>query len=100
MFLEVNPDNPTNARISDLRFASRNANCCVECWTDFFLLKPLDARRGDPRPAVRERYPTREVYLARMTEAALQLKRRRFLLDEDATAILQIAAERNVWDAP
>lgn len=51
-------------------------------------------RAGDPRPAVRERYPTREAYLARMTDAAIELRRERFLLDEDVSAILQRAAER------
>lgn len=66
----------------------------------FPLTKAERDKMGDPRPAVRERYPTREVYLARMTEAALQLKRERFLLDEDVTAILQKAAARKLWEAP
>ncbi|MEQ1859994.1 MAG: alpha/beta hydrolase domain-containing protein [Chthoniobacteraceae bacterium] len=77
------------------------------------ILSPLDGmylpfaltaderrQRGDPRPAVRERYSTREVYLARMTDAALQLKRDRFLLDEDVTAILEKAAGIKLWDTP
>jgi hypothetical protein len=37
---------------------------------------------GDPRPAVQERYPTREAYLARVAEAALALQAERFLLAE------------------
>lgn len=54
--------------------------------------------RSDPRPSVQERYPTREVYLARMTEAALELQRQRLLLAEDVVAILQQAAQRQLWD--
>ncbi|MHB1081251.1 MAG: alpha/beta hydrolase domain-containing protein [Prosthecobacter sp.] len=66
----------------------------------FALTKAEREKSGDPRPAVRERYPTREAYLGRMTEAALHLKRERFLLDEDVTAILQQAADRKLWDTP
>lgn len=54
-------------------------------------------QRGDPRRAVRERYPTRDAYLARMTAAALQLRTDHFLLDEDVTAILQKASQRALW---
>jgi len=53
--------------------------------------------QGDPRPAVRERYPTRELYLAKMTEATLALQRDGFLLPEDAATILAAAAERDFW---
>jgi len=66
----------------------------------FALTKDERERSADPRPAVRERYPTREAYLARMTDAVLELKRERFLLDEDAIAILQRAAEQKLWDTP
>ena len=65
----------------------------------FAITREERERTGDPRPAVRERYPTREAYLARMTDAALQLKRERFLLDEDVTAILQKAAGQKLWEA-
>ncbi len=49
MFIEVDPADPANARICDLALAPRNARGRVECWTDFFLLKPADARRGNRR---------------------------------------------------
>jgi hypothetical protein len=55
-------------------------------------------RQSDPRAAVRERYPTRDVYLARITEAAMELQREGFLLPEDALAILHGAAQRNCWE--
>ncbi|MCL4202114.1 MAG: hypothetical protein KJ000_06450 [Pirellulaceae bacterium] len=53
------------------------------------------SRQSDPRSAVRERYPTRDVYLARITEAAMELQSEGFLLPEDALAILHKAAQRN-----
>ncbi len=49
MIVEVDPDDPANARIHDLQLAPRNERGRVECWTDFFLLKPVDARRGNGR---------------------------------------------------
>jgi hypothetical protein len=55
-------------------------------------------KNGDPRPSLRERYPTREVYLARVAQAALQLRDDGFLLDEDAVAIFRTAAKRQLWD--
>jgi hypothetical protein len=54
--------------------------------------------RRDPRPSVAERYPTRDVYLARMTDAVLDLKVQGFLLAEDAAAILKMASERPLGD--
>jgi hypothetical protein len=53
--------------------------------------------QNDPRPSVRERYPTREIYLAQMTDAALKLHREGFLLAEDLAAILTTAAQRDFW---
>lgn len=88
----------------NLRAAEFGAEGILSPLDGMFLPFALTAderrQRGDPRPAVRERYPSREVYLARMTDAALQLRRERFLLDEDVAAILQEAAERKLWDSP
>jgi hypothetical protein len=47
MFIETDPQNAANARISDLKLAPLNARGKVESWTDFFLLKPADARKGN-----------------------------------------------------
>jgi hypothetical protein len=66
----------------------------------FALTKAEREKSGDPRPAVRERYPTREAYLRRMTDAASQLKQERFLLEDDAAAILEKAAALKLWDTP
>ncbi|MFH1923720.1 MAG: alpha/beta hydrolase domain-containing protein [Planctomycetota bacterium] len=56
------------------------------------------SKQGDPRPSVLERYPTRAVYLARMTEAALQLEQEGFLLEADVVEILKTASTRRLWD--
>jgi len=47
---------------------------------------------GDPRPSVRERYPTEADYLAKVAECLLDLQRRRLLLPEDVTVLLGRAA--------
>lgn len=47
LYLETDPQHAANARISDLKLAPRNARGKVESWTDFFLLKPVDARKGN-----------------------------------------------------
>jgi hypothetical protein len=47
MFLETDPQNAANERISDLQRAPRNARGRVESWSDFFLLKPVDAAKGN-----------------------------------------------------
>lgn len=52
----------------------------------------------DPRPAVAERYPTRAVYLARVTETVLQLQQEGFLLEQDALRLLDVASKRSLWD--
>ena len=47
--LEVDPDDPANARVTDLKLAPRNGRGKVEFWTEFFLLKPVDPSRGNRR---------------------------------------------------
>jgi len=77
------------------------------------MLSPLDGmylpfamsceervERGDPRPSVRERYPTRADYLAKLTDAALRLHAERLLLAEDVAAILETGAARRLWPEP
>jgi hypothetical protein len=54
-----------------------------------------DARR-DPRQSVEERYPSREAYLRRIREAATDLVRGRYLLDEDVDDLVNRAAAH--WD--
>ena len=55
------------------------------------------ARTRDPRASVQERYATKAEYLARVTEAALELRRGRFLLDEDVVATLNRAGALELW---
>ncbi len=54
-------------------------------------------RAGDPRPAIAERYRSREDYLARVREAARALVSARYLLEEDVEMSLAFAAR--MWDA-
>lgn len=46
---EVDPESASQSRIADVKLAPRNARGRVEFWTDFFLLKPVDPRRGNHR---------------------------------------------------
>jgi hypothetical protein len=52
--------------------------------------------RGDPRPAILERYRGLDDYLARVREAAQELAGQRYVLPEDVDPIVADAAER--WD--
>lgn len=54
-------------------------------------------KTGDPRHSVRERYPTREAYLTKITDATLGLAEQRLLLPEDVVRILDVAAGRDFW---
>ena len=53
---------------------------------------------GDPRPAVTERYPSRQAYLDRVSAVARKLHEQRFLLEEDVIAIQKAAASRQLWE--
>src|SRR5262245_52703460 len=43
---EVNPHDPKNSGIVDIEFAPRNAKGNVEYSFDFYILKPIDLRKG------------------------------------------------------
>ena len=49
IYLEVDPDNPANQLIMDLKLAPRNSRGYVEFSTEFELCKPVDANRGNHR---------------------------------------------------
>ncbi|MBI4498709.1 MAG: hypothetical protein HY689_12520 [Chloroflexi bacterium] len=51
---------------------------------------------GDPRRAIAERYASKEAYLERVRQAALELVAQRYLLEEDVEPIVERAALR--WD--
>ena len=53
-------------------------------------------RTGDPRPSLAARYASREVWAAKLAEAANRLVADRLLLAEDADRL--IAAARESWD--
>jgi hypothetical protein len=50
---------------------------------------------GDPRVSITKRYPTRTAYLDEATACIQELKRRRFLLDKDASTLLEQAASQS-----
>jgi hypothetical protein len=52
---------------------------------------------GDPRESITERYPTKADYLAQVAQSLLELRRQRFLLDEDVAVLLEQAAEQDHW---
>ena len=49
---------------------------------------------GDPRPSLAERYPTKQDYMARVTQAVQALQAQRLLLPEDATAYIADAEHK------
>jgi hypothetical protein len=51
---------------------------------------------GDPRPAIEERYASREAYLARVRAAAEALAAERYLLEEDVELSVRLAARQ--WE--
>jgi hypothetical protein len=50
--------------------------------------------KGDPRLSIEERYPTRDYYLERVREAALDLVAQRYLLEEDVDHVVAQAGQR------
>ena len=51
---------------------------------------------GDPRLSIRERYESRDEYLGRVTEVALELMDQGYLLSQDVPLVVKGAADR--WD--
>jgi hypothetical protein len=65
----------------------------------FPLAKTKQARTAvhDPRPSIAERYASREIYIERVTRAADELIRQRFVLPQDRDFVVERAAR--LWDA-
>ncbi|MEZ5363412.1 MAG: alpha/beta hydrolase domain-containing protein [Bryobacterales bacterium] len=53
--------------------------------------------KGDPRLSIEERYPSREDYVGRVAEAAVNLAEQGYVLESDVPAMIRSAAEK--WDA-
>jgi hypothetical protein len=49
---------------------------------------------GDPRPSIEERYPSKEEYLRRVTQAAEALVAQEYLLAEDVPTVTEQASQR------
>ena len=54
-------------------------------------------RTHDPRRSILERFPTKADYLSEVAKSLLDLRRRRFLLDEDVPMLLDEAARQAYW---
>lgn len=65
-------------------------------WIPFVATRDQRKQLGDPRPALDERYPTKEVYLARVSEALQQLIEHGYLQAEDLDPMRKQAGAR--WD--
>lgn len=87
----------------NLRSESVGAAGALGRWTGSYLPFALTAderkQSGDPRLSIAERYATRDVYLARVAEAAIGLRDEGLLLDEDVVDTLKGAAARKYWKA-
>jgi hypothetical protein len=55
---------------------------------------------GDPRPSLEERYPDKEAYVAAIKQAAAELVRQRFLLQEDAGQLVAEAERDGIRVGP
>jgi hypothetical protein len=55
------------------------------------------AAMNDPRPAIDERYASKQDYLARVEAAARDLVSQRYMLEEDVERCLKVAGDK--WDA-
>jgi len=51
---------------------------------------------GDPRPSIKERYPTHQAYVDAVTAAANALRDQRFLIDEDVDAYVAAAQASSI----
>jgi hypothetical protein len=60
-------------------------------WVPFFRTLAERQAANDPRPSLRERYPTHADYVAKVTAAANSLVARRLLLPEDAAFLINQA---------
>jgi Alpha/beta hydrolase domain len=65
-------------------------------WIPFPVNKTERERSNDPRLSIKERYPTKQDYLDKITAAAQQLVKEGYLLDRDITYLRDRAA--NEWD--
>ncbi len=66
-------------------------------YVEFARTKKDRAATNDPRPSIRERYPTKEAYLAQIRRAAEELAAQRLLLPRDVDRIVAESATRDFW---
>ena len=52
--------------------------------------------KHDPRPSIEARYATKDVYVAKIAEAAAHLQQQGFMLEEDVQAAV-LQAQKMMW---
>jgi hypothetical protein len=60
----------------------------------FERTKAAREESGDPRPSIRERYPTQQEYISSLEAACKQLVKRGFLLDSEVHVLLEKYGKR------
>jgi hypothetical protein len=65
-------------------------------WIPFATTRAQRVERGDPRPAIAERYTSKEAYLARVRQAVQRLVQQGYLQTDDLEPLCKQAGER--WD--
>ena len=63
---------------------------------DFPATQQARIMTGDPRPSIKERYPTHQAYVDAVTAAANALRDQRFLIDEDVDAYVAAAQASSI----
>jgi hypothetical protein len=63
---------------------------------DFAQTKAERTTKGDPRLSIEERYPTHDVYVKRVIDAAQELLQQRLLLEEDVERYIERAQASNI----
>ena len=78
-----------------------NGMCNLQgSFVPFAATKAERIATGDPRLSIEERYPSKDVYLAAFKKAADDLVAQRFLLPDDADALVKTAETEGVRNAP
>jgi len=81
----------TGRNIRKAGFSERDCCDLTGAFIPFFKTKADRMNAGDPRPSLSERYPTHDVYVTKVTNAANLLVNQRLLLQQDADQIINQA---------
>jgi len=81
------------------KFGAGGELCPLEgSWLEFARTAEERRRNNDPRPAILERYPSRQHYLEELTDVVIELWKDGYLLAEDALRYIDQAAGLRLWN--